>query len=172
MPLTQDLAFAEAPMPAPSPPNTRRQRHGPRRPSASKPRIDDPVVQQVAKAFGSQLQRTRRARGWKQDAFAKAFGVSRTTVSNIERGAQRIFLDQVYRAASILGVPVDTLLPQAHLIVSDPIMHAAADAPITRSMARTLARTVEEVIREVSQENAGNSPRPIRMRTSLRPIND
>lgn len=110
---------------------------------------DAALARRVARAFGVQLKRVRRERGWKQDAFAEALGVSRTTASNIERGEQRIFLDQVYRAASILRVPIDDLLPSAHVVTEDTVVHAAADAPLTRTEAHTLARTVEDVQRGI-----------------------
>jgi len=116
---------------------------------AARAGIEASLPRRVAKAFGAQLQRIRRDRGWKQDAFAAAMGVSRTTASNIERGAQRIFLDQVYRAAAIFGVPIDALLPPAHLFAADVVVHAAADDPLSRTEARTLAKTVEEVLREI-----------------------
>src|SRR5262245_47016823 len=89
---------------------------------------DARLVRRISEAFGLRLKQVRREQGWKQDAFAKALGVSRTTVSNIERGAQRVFLDQAYRASAILRVSLDELLPAANLLSDDLILHAPADA--------------------------------------------
>jgi transcriptional regulator with XRE-family HTH domain len=100
-------------------------------------------------AFGSSLKQARRRTGWKQDAFAEAFGVSRTTASNIERGLQRVFLDQVYRAAAILSVPVADLLPDPREISQDVVVRAAADDPISAKMARTLGSTLEALRKEL-----------------------
>ncbi len=103
------------------------------------------MARRLAEAFGARLQEVRRECRWKQAAFADAMGVSRTTASNIERGRQRIFLDQVYRAAEILGVPVERLLPPAHLLATNTILHVAVDDPLPRAAARTLAEVVREL---------------------------
>jgi len=79
-----------------------------------------------------------------QDRFAEALDVSRTTVSNIERGAQRIFLDQVYRAAEILDVPVTTLLPPQE-IFHRVIVQAAADDPLPAAAGKRMAQVVQEM---------------------------
>jgi transcriptional regulator with XRE-family HTH domain len=79
-----------------------------------------------------------------QDAFAELLGVSRTTASNIERGVQRVFLDQVYKAAEILKVPLSELLP-AGMEATIGSVRAAADDPLTP----TQERRIEEIVREV-----------------------
>jgi transcriptional regulator with XRE-family HTH domain len=98
----------------------------------------------MAMAFGPLLQDVRKRRGWKQVAFAEAMGVSRTTVSNIECGRQRIFLDQVYRAAAILAVPVSDLLPPVALGPRELFVHTAADQPLSRSATRSVAEAVAQ----------------------------
>jgi transcriptional regulator with XRE-family HTH domain len=84
----------------------------------------------------------------KQDAFAKEMGVSRTTVSNIECGRQRIFLDQVYRAAAILKVPLADLLPLAPPLADGLVVHTAKDDPLSRSAAKSVAQAVAQVMAE------------------------
>ena len=81
-----------------------------------------------------------------RDAFAKAMGVSRTTASNIERGHQRLFLDQVYRAAEILGVAIEVLLPAQQPSEQRPVVHAAADDPLSRDGARQVAEVARELV--------------------------
>ena len=68
------------------------------------------VSGRVQKAFGKRLQTLRKGRR-NQHQLAGALDVSRTTISNIERGRHRIFLDQAYLAAKALGVPLADLLP-------------------------------------------------------------
>lgn len=46
-----------------------------------------------------------------QQAFAKAVGLSRTSVTNIERGRQPVSLHTLYSMADILRVEVFDLLP-------------------------------------------------------------
>jgi len=48
-----------------------------------------------------------------QEAFAKAVGLSRTSITNIERGRQPISLHTLYFMADILGVEPADLLPPA-----------------------------------------------------------
>jgi transcriptional regulator with XRE-family HTH domain len=48
-----------------------------------------------------------------QEAFARAVGFSRTSITNIERGRQPISLHTLYFMADILGVEPADLLPPA-----------------------------------------------------------
>lgn len=133
--------------------NEARQASAPRSTPAVRKKQDALFARRVAKAFGERLKQVRRERGWKQDAFAAALGVSRTTASNIERGSQRIFLDQLLRAATILGVSVDSLVPPTHLGFDGAVLHTAADAPLTRVAARSVARTVQDVLRSLPKHS-------------------
>jgi transcriptional regulator with XRE-family HTH domain len=95
----------------------------------------------------------------KQEVFAAAMGVSRTTVSNIECGRQRVFLDQVYRAASILGLPVADLLPPLDpSLASTPRILTPQDDPIPGQAMEKIAETIAAVSSERSPSN-GRSPR-------------
>lgn len=82
-----------------------------------------------------------------QQSFADALGVSRTTVSNIERGAQRVFLDQVYRVAEILGKPPTDLLPDRSLNM-DVTVRAASDDPLPIHAERSF----EKIVRAMAQK--------------------
>lgn len=77
-------------------------------------RLRSPEQQGVGKrlqvAFGRRLQSHRKGR-LNQGALAEALDISRTSVSNIERGRHRIFLDQAYLAARALGLTLSDLLP-------------------------------------------------------------
>lgn len=104
------------------------------------------MARRVAREVGQRIQTARRDRRIAQDAFAKAMGVSRTTASNIERGHQRLFLDQVYRAAEILGVAMEVLLPLQQTSEQRPVVHAAADDPLSRDEARQVAEVAQELV--------------------------
>ncbi len=111
------------------------------------------MARRVAREVGQLLKTVRRERRVAQDAFAKEMGVSRTTASNIERGRQRLFLDQIYRAAEILGVSINALLPLQELLVRDIVVHAASDDPLPPDAARQVAAVVREL------EASGSSQR-------------
>ena len=68
---------------------------------------------EICKRFGKLLAGRRTDAGMSQEAFAKAVGLSRTSITNIERGRQPITLHTLYSMADILGVEAGDLLPAA-----------------------------------------------------------
>jgi transcriptional regulator with XRE-family HTH domain len=116
----------------------------PRTPKPGKRTRTSPHAQAISVAFGKRLRQVRDEKRIGQDAFAELLGVSRTTASNIERGVQRVFLDQVFRAAEILQVPLmDLLRIEAEATINS--VRAAADNPLTP----TQERRIQEIVREV-----------------------
>ncbi|MGH9688469.1 MAG: helix-turn-helix transcriptional regulator [Candidatus Acidiferrales bacterium] len=65
----------------------------------------------VCKNFGELLRRRRREARLSQKAFAREIGLSRTSVTNIERGRQAVTLPTLYAMADVLGRQVADLLP-------------------------------------------------------------
>lgn len=65
----------------------------------------------VYQEFGQILRVCREARGMTQQQLADNSDFSRTSISNIESGKQRVLLHQIYEFATILGVPSQALLP-------------------------------------------------------------
>jgi transcriptional regulator with XRE-family HTH domain len=104
------------------------------------------VSQRLQRAFGKKLQEVRERKGALQKVLADELGLSRTSVSNIERGTHRVFLDQVYGAARALGVDVATLLPSISDIYTEAPIHTPSDDPLPDAaavQARDVARTVQ-----------------------------
>jgi transcriptional regulator with XRE-family HTH domain len=66
---------------------------------------------QIRKGFGDLLRRRRLAAGLSQKSFAKAVGLSRTSVTNIESGRQPVSLPSLYVMADVLQIEVSELLP-------------------------------------------------------------
>jgi len=102
----------------------------------------------VQTAFGERLKgcRAQAAPRFSQQMIATALEVSRTSVSNIENGRHRIFLDQVYAAARALRVPVASLLPSEEDLVSSPSVHSAPNAGIDARQLEALGPLVEAAI--------------------------
>ena len=46
-----------------------------------------------------------------QDRLGTLVGLSRTSITNIEKGRQHVSLHQLYHIAGALGIPVEALLP-------------------------------------------------------------
>jgi transcriptional regulator with XRE-family HTH domain len=70
---------------------------------------------------GLRLQRARKDRGITQEELAKRLGLPRPSYANIESGRQRIPLDVVWRAAIVLVVPINTLVPEPLPGRGDPV---------------------------------------------------
>jgi transcriptional regulator with XRE-family HTH domain len=114
--------------------------------------------------FGQRLQHARRSSPNKrvQADLAKALGVSRTTVSNIERGRHRVFLDQVFVAARELGVGVEILLPGLYEVFPETSVSTAPDVsfdPNTTKVAAEVARAVSEQLASRGQKVTGTRTR-------------
>jgi transcriptional regulator with XRE-family HTH domain len=104
------------------------------------------ISQRLQRAFGKKLQEARACKGTLHKLLAAELGLSRTSVSNIERGTQRIFLDQVYTAAHALGEDPVALLPSIADIYDEMPVHTPPDDPLSNAaavQARDVARTVQ-----------------------------
>ncbi|MEU6326751.1 helix-turn-helix transcriptional regulator [Streptomyces sp. NPDC047049] len=61
--------------------------------------------------FGDRVRRARTALGLNQQALGDAVGLNRTSISNIEKGRQRVALHMLYEFAAALRVEPEALLP-------------------------------------------------------------
>ena len=68
--------------------------------------------------FGRLVQERRRKAGLSQEALAKRVKMSRTSVTNIEKGRQQIPLHMLYAFADALGVESPALLPDKKSLTS------------------------------------------------------
>ena len=64
------------------------------------------------RALGARIREARERVGVKQDQLAQAVGLSRTSITNIERGRQGLQAYLLARIAEVLGRPVADLLPR------------------------------------------------------------
>lgn len=103
----------------------------------------------VQKAFGERLKRARK--GMKQQTLAADLRITRTSVSNIERGRHRIFLDQVYVAAHSLGVSVEALLPSLLEVFPEQDVMFASDVPMSVDSAKLATEIAISVREQLSQ---------------------
>lgn len=66
----------------------------------------------IYKEFGRRLRHARKAAELTQDAVSERVGLSRTSITNIEKGRQRIPLHALFLLASAVGVSPAALLPE------------------------------------------------------------
>lgn len=108
------------------------------------------LSRRVQIAFGRRLKRSRKRgthRKIKQDALADVLDVSRTTISNMERGRHRVSLDQVYAVAKALGITIEELLPSFEEVFPATAVTTSSASPITDKSMRSavdLVRTIQE----------------------------
>lgn len=66
----------------------------------------------IYKEFGRRLRQSRKAAELTQETLGEQIGLSRTSITNIEKGRQRIPLHVLFLLASAVGVDPGTLLPE------------------------------------------------------------
>jgi transcriptional regulator with XRE-family HTH domain len=91
--------------------------------------------------------------------LAEVLHITRTSVSNIERGRHRVFLDQVFLAARRLGIGVTELLPDL-----ESVFVRGADPLLAGTVPRSASAEILEVAQSVSQDLASS-----RVRRSTKP---
>jgi transcriptional regulator with XRE-family HTH domain len=113
------------------------------------------LCDRIQKDFGRRLQQERERQRLLQKNLAYGMGLTRTSISNIERGAQRLYLDQVYQAARILQVEVTTLLPEAKHIYDQPIITSVSDDPLPANV----VRQAQEIVQSLAAPRRQGHPR-------------
>lgn len=68
-------------------------------------------MKNLYKDFGRRVRKARLAGDLTQEQVADRVGLTRTSITNIERGSQHIALHQLFLIASAVGVDPQVLLP-------------------------------------------------------------
>jgi transcriptional regulator with XRE-family HTH domain len=68
-------------------------------------------VEDFYRDIGRAIQRIREERGLTQEALASLISLTRTSVTNIEKGRQRFLVHTLVDFARALGVPASELIP-------------------------------------------------------------
>ncbi len=70
--------------------------------------------------FGRLVRGHRQRLGLRQDQLAERVGLSRTSITNIERGRQKVLLHQVFLLAESLEISPEALLPSVGMAEVSP----------------------------------------------------
>lgn len=81
--------------------------------------IVDMEIELIYKEFGKLIKKSRRAANLTQAGLAKRVGLSRTSITNIEKGRQHINLHMLYVLSDSIGVRPSDLLPDKDLVDLD-----------------------------------------------------
>ncbi len=93
--------------------------------------------------LGDSIRRRREELRLTQAELGESLGLSRTSVTNIERGRQRLLIDQFQRVCKALDVPADILLEAPpRPVVRDP-GELKRMPTVTAYLKRTLVRAGE-----------------------------
>ncbi len=116
------------------------------------------VCKRIQVVFGERFRTARRDAGFMQKTIAVEMNLTRTTISNIERGTQRLYLDQVFHAAHILNTDVQFLLPSVADVYRAPDIRTPSDAPLSGKSA--------EAAQAIINVHAAASAKPSKQRRS------
>lgn len=119
------------------------------------------LSKRVQLAFGTKLKAARRSSKPKvtQGVIAEALEMTRTSISNIENGRHRVFLDQVYAAAHRLGVPIAMLLPEEVEVLATPSVSVPPSSGLASAKVGLLTPYVEEALRKAAKGSGASRER-------------
>jgi transcriptional regulator with XRE-family HTH domain len=92
--------------------------------------------------FGRQFRAARNNAGLTQQEVAERVGLTRTSITNIERGTQHISLRQLYLLAAAVGLHPAHLLPRPEEAAEDLLPASALKALAKDSEGRDFAARV------------------------------
>ena len=73
-------------------------------------------ISPIYEEFGRGLRSVRKSANLTQEALAERVGLSRTSITNIERGRQHVSLHMLFSLAAAVGVEPAELLPQKEAV--------------------------------------------------------
>jgi transcriptional regulator with XRE-family HTH domain len=120
------------------------------------------VSKRLQSAFGDRLHVARRAAGvgrHNQEVLAEALEITRTSISNIERGRHRVFLDQVYLAARALKVPLTDLLPPLEEVFTDAPVFTVTEAEFDQVSVLRVSEVARDLQRRETTDSRSSSTR-------------
>ncbi len=69
-------------------------------------------TEQIYVEIGKRVREARRNKHLTQERLAEIVSVTRTSITNIEKGRQKVLVHSLYNLAAALGVAIDYLLPE------------------------------------------------------------
>lgn len=96
--------------------------------------------------LGSRLRQARNAAGHTQAELGRFVGLTRTSITNIERGIQRPPLHVIYQLAAAVGVPPTRLMPEPSSLPTPPGVLEGLDDSVAQWVRNMLeeSRTQDE----------------------------
>lgn len=95
-------------------------------------------IETLYKEIGKRIRETRELKNINQEELANSIGLSRTSITNIEKGRQKLLVHTLINIAKELSIDVETLLPS----YKEPF------TKVLNNLSDTHKRTVQEFIKE------------------------
>ena len=97
--------------------------------------IWDDMTDKFNSELGRKIRAAREIRRVTQEQLGSAVNLSRTSITNIELGRQRLLVDQLAGIASMLETPLAELIPSADFLKPEPM---TAEASVGTEMPKVL----------------------------------
>ena len=91
--------------------------------------IWDAMTDRFNTELGRKIRAAREARARTQEDLGVAVKLSRTSITNIELGRQRLLVDQLAGISAELGISIDELVPSAEFLKPTPRSNGEAVGP-------------------------------------------
>lgn len=117
--------------------------------------IVDMEIDLIYKEFGKLLKNSRTEANLTQAALAKRVGLSRTSITNIEKGRQHINLHMLYVLSDSIGIRPSDLLPDKNLVDLDINLNkvlSKANVSEDASLDWIKRRIIDGITKEVKNE--------------------
>lgn len=96
----------------------------------------------VYETLGKLVRATRKHAGLTQEELGRRVGLTRTSITNLEKGRQRIQVHTLYELASALDLDPQDLLPSEESLLSEEI-----DVQIPEELAEEERAWVKQILR-------------------------
>jgi DNA-binding XRE family transcriptional regulator len=90
------------------------------------------------KELGSHIKKARNKALLTQESLADKVSLTRTTVTNIEKGRQQLLVHTLVDIAKVLNVSIESLFPKQISTSIDDVINKKADSPQTQELIRKI----------------------------------
>jgi transcriptional regulator with XRE-family HTH domain len=111
----------------------------------------DPAVDRLYRLVGERVRDAREGLKLTQEDLARSIGVARTSITNVEKGRQKLPLHQLHRIALVLRVDVRSLLPAPEELEHKASLVQVRVGGIEREVPAQTARAINDMLSEVSR---------------------
>lgn len=121
--------------------------------------MENQSEQVLAEIIGNRIKLARNEAGITQEQMGRLLGITRSSIANIERGAQRPYAHQLAAISRLTGVSADVLL-HGNVARLGPVSSEPLENEPDEETAPTMTVTVTVVAHERVLSASINGPRP------------